>query len=279
MIDLRFGDCLAVMATIESASVPLIVADPPYGIGYHSNHYVDKNPHAPVANDWNFQPGAFFRECERLLIDGGAMYLFCRWDVTPLWLPYLNGSGLRVKTVIAWVKDNWSAGDLEGCFGNQWEQILFVTKGRHRLRGRRWPNVWKFARVSHTKMLHPTQKPVPLLERAIRASSDEGDLVLDPFTGSGSTGKACQHTGRDAFLIDVDPRMIALTRRRLRIKTPIDLPAVESEPILTPGGLELPDPSEWGVHPEDLAYIRDALRGNLESEGMEETPLFSGATS
>jgi site-specific DNA-methyltransferase (adenine-specific) len=272
---LHHGDCLVLLPTLEAGSVPLVIADPPYGIGYHSNYYKDENPHSPVANDWSFQPGFFFSECARILRDGGALYLFCRWDVTPLWLPYLKSAGLKVKTVIAWVKDNWSAGDLEGCFGNQYEHLLFATKGRHKLRGKRWSNVWSFPRVPATRMLHPTQKPVLLLERAILASSDPGDLVVDPYAGSGSTGEACCKTGRNALLIDVDPKMINITAKRLAIESPVGVvsAAVGDVPDTH---LELPDPSEWGIHPEELRAIWDALSNNLRMIDDEKTPLFQG---
>lgn len=264
------------MAGMVAESVAVVVADPPYGIGYHSNHYKDKNPHAPIANDWNFQPGQFFQECHRLLCDGGAAYVFCRWDVSPLWLPYLKGCGLKVKTIIAWVKDNWSAGDLEGCFGNQYEQVIFATKGRHKLRGHRWSNVWEFPRVPHTKMLHPSQKPVPLLERAIRSSSDPGDLILDPYMGSGSTGEACMVANRNACLIDIDPRMVQVAGKRLGIAVDIGASSSHPEGSSPAYGFEVPDPHEWGVHPEDLQSILAMIRGNLRVSKETENPLFSG---
>lgn len=257
------ADALALLHGRHEASVPLIIADPPYGIGYHSNHYKGKNPHSPVANDWNFQIGPFMQECQRVLADGGALYLFCRWDVTPLWLPTINGAGLKVKTAIVWVKDNWSAGDLQGSFGNQYEQILFITKGRHILRGKRWSNVWTFPRVPPTKMLHPTQKPVALLERAILASSDESNLVLDPFCGSGSTGEAARNTGRDFLLGDIDPRMVAIAKRRLGfpVEEQPQIQSTDNSHYLP----EFPTPAEWGMHPEELQAIRDMLVGNVQA--------------
>jgi len=278
MSDVRLiqGDCLDVLRTLEPDSVDAVVTDPPYGIGYHSNHYKGKNPHAPVTNDWNFQVGLFLQECSRVLKDGGAMYLFCRWDVTPLWLPYVGRAGLKVKTVVAWVKDNWSAGDLNGCFGNQYEQILFITKGRHLLRGRRWSNVWEFPRVPAAKMLHPTQKPVPLLERAIQASTDEGDFVVDCFAGSGSTGEAAQRTGRKCLLSDIDPKMLAISARRLGIhlenETSDEAKEIAASPLFLP-----PDPSEWGIHPEDLRAVVDCLQGNVEriAQAQSAHPLLA----
>jgi DNA modification methylase len=251
---------VALLEQFDDNSVPLIIADPPYGIGYHSNHYKGKNPHSPVANDWNFQIYAFIQECERVLTDGGALYLFSRWDVYPLWLPTISGVGLEVKTKIVWVKNNWSAGDLDGCFGNQYEEILFIVKGRHLLRDKRWPNVWEFDRIPSTQMLVPTQKPTSLLRRAITSSSNLGDLVLDPFCGSGSTGEAAMMEGRNYLLGDIDPKMVYISCARL------GLPLPEGGETDTPQGkysFELPDPSMWGIHPEELRYIYDALQGNV----------------
>jgi len=256
-------EAVELMKQLPGNSIPLIIVDPPYGIGYHSNHYKDKNPHAPVANDWNFEIGTFLMQCARVLKDGGALYLFCRWDVSPLWIPYIQASGLKLKTIIAWVKDNWSAGDLDGCFGNQYEQILFITKGRHLLRGKRWPNVWNFPRVPAKQLLHPTQKPVQLIERAILASSDVHDAVLDCFMGSGTTGEACMHTERNYLLCDIDTRMVAIASKRLGLPIPEGEQQVIEIPSMSIP--EVPCPEEWGIHPEDLLAIYDAIRGNVKT--------------
>lgn len=260
--EVRHTDAIALLRSFAAESVDLIVSDPPYGIGYHSNYYKDKNPHAPIANDWNFSIGTFLTECSRVLKPAGAIYLFCRWDVTPLWMPYIV-QPLKLKTLIAWVKDNWSAGDLEGSFGNQYEQILFIAKGRHKLRGKRWSNVWSFPRVPSKQLLHPAQKPVDLLARAIAASSDVGALVVDPFCGSGSTGEACKLTGRQFVLGDVDPVMVELASKRVGADCVIGAPVV---PAPTPSNYELPLPTlaEYGLHPEDVAAVLEYLKGNQQ---------------
>lgn len=213
----------------RSTDVPLIIADPPYGIGYHSNHYVGRNPHAPIHGDWNFRPRPFFDAVAASLRTGGCLYLFLRWDVLDLWKPQIMAP-LKAKNCIVWVKDNWSAGDLTGTFGNQWEAILQVTKGRHVLRGKRWPNVWPFARVPARRLLNPTQKPVDLVQRMIESSSDPGDLVVDPFCGSGTTGEAAHQTGRRFLLGDIDAREVQTARKRIGLP-PLDLPDVEMETI------------------------------------------------
>lgn len=256
-------EAIALLKEFESNSIHLIIADPPYGIGYHSNYYKNKNPHSPIANDWNFRIGPFVNECERVLVEGGAAYLFARWDIWPLWLPSVISSKLQLKTKIVWVKNNWSAGDLRGNFGNQYEEILFLTKGRHTLRGKRWSNIWEFPRIPAKNLLHPAQKPTPLLKRAILASSDSGDLVVDPFAGSGSTGEAAKLTGRRFLLGDIDPKMVNIARSRLGIPL-LNINSKPDEP-LTNYAPNLPLPEDWGVHPEDLEFIYNELNNNIKT--------------
>ena len=267
--EIHISEATTLLKSLETGSVKLLISDPPYGIGYHSNHYKDKNPHAPIAHDWNFQVGPFLDEVGRVLSDGGAMYLFCRYDVLPLWMPSIPPAEMKEKTIIAWVKDNWSAGDLEGSFGNQYESIIFATKGRHLLRGKRWPNVWEFPRVPAKSLLHPAQKPTALLKRAIESSSDPGDIVVDPFCGSGSTGEAANQTGRGFLMCDIDNKMVRMAKIRLKM-------SVEQEDeIRPPAALEFaPESAEsWGLHPEDMKTLYDEITGNIEHNGKQLTFL------
>ncbi len=237
-------------------SVPLVIADPPYGIAYHSNYHVGKNPHAKVANDWNFQIGAFFGAVGRVLKDGGAAYVFSRWDVYPLWFPEVAGTGLKLSNVIVWVKDNHSAGDLKGNFGNKFEMILFLTKGRHERIGKRLTNVWECPRISHTKAIHPTEKPVELYKRAIEFSSRPGDLVIDPCCGSGPIGQAAAQTGRQFIGFDVDPKMVALSQHRCGLPVTVEVASeVAPQPHQPADGADVLDPALYALHPDE---IRDA---------------------
>lgn len=256
------------MRSLDAKSVQVIVADPPYGIAYHSHRYVDKNPHAPVARDWNFQIGPFLNAAARALCDGGALYLFTRWDVYPLWASAV-APPLELKNVIVWVKDNHSAGDLVGNFGNKYEQVMMLTKGRHKRRGHRWSNVWEFPRVPTQKLLHPTQKPVDLVYRAIEASTDPGGLVVDPFCGSGTTGEAASASGRLALLGDIDPSMIRIACKRLGLAVPdgVAETTLSAPPECPVFGVVPPAPHLWGVHPEDLAYALSREGGRESDEG------------
>lgn len=251
---IRQEEATRLLASVSDAA--LIVTDPPYGVAYHSNHYVGKNPHAPVARDWNFQIGPFLSAAAGALRDGGALYLCSRWDVAPLWVQQIFPP-LKLKNQIVWVKDNWSAGDLDGNFGNQYEVLLFITKGRHVRRGRRWSNVWEFPRVPARALRMAAEKPVGLFQRAIEASSDPGDLVVDPFCGSGTAGEAAAASGRRALLGDIDPAMIRLTCGRLGLPVPLGVERPpDPAPVCPVFNVEPPEPHLWGLHPEDAAWWR-----------------------
>jgi len=259
-IGVRLQESSELLDSLPDASVQLIVTDPPYGISYQSN-YCKAGKRKPISADWNFQIGPFLRSAERVLKPGGAIYLFSRWDVYPLWTLNMPAE-LKLKNVIAWVKDNHSAGDLTGNFGFKWEAILFMVKGRHQLRGTRWPNAWEFPRVPFARQIHPAEKPVALLERAITASSDVGDMVVDPFCGSGSTGAAACNLGRKAILGDVDADYVRRARERLGL--PVEQVETEKEipkdPNWGKGSIGVCTDALEGVHPEDVAALVEWFR-------------------
>lgn len=248
------SDASDLLANQKDGSIKLIVTDPPYGIAYHSGYYKDKNPHDPITRDWNFQIGDFLSEVDRVLSNDGAVYLFTRWDVYPIWCKSIPNH-LTLKNCIIWEKDNWSAGDLKGNFGNQYEVILFLARQNHKIRGKRWPNIWKFPRIPAKRLRVATEKPVGLLERAIIASSDEGDLVVDPYCGSGSTGEAAVKCQRNFLLCDIDDRMIEIASNRLGLPYEKKMRKASSVPMCPIMKIVPPEPALWGIHPEDLAYI------------------------
>jgi site-specific DNA-methyltransferase (adenine-specific) len=142
-----------------------------------------------------------------------AIYLCTRFDVYSQWEQALKDAGAKVKTTIVWDKGNWTAGDLFGDYGNQVELILYAHVGRCRLREGRPSNLWAIPRDPPGP--HPTPKPVELFRRCIANSSDPGDLVLDPFLGSGTTAVACILTGRRFIGIELEERYFDLSCLRI----------------------------------------------------------------
>lgn len=92
---------------------------------------------------------------------------------------------------------------LKGAYAEQYETLLFLHKGRIELRGRD-TDVWKFDRQRPT--LHPTMKPIDLIEKALKKSSKDNDIVLDLFGGSGSTLIACEELNRKCYMMELDEK-------------------------------------------------------------------------
>lgn len=197
------GDCLEVMKAIPDGSVDLVITDPPYGLSYFSNYYKHGNPHQKIIGDSDLLFP--IDELWRILKPSGAIFSF-HSHKKPI-------QDVRLKNNIIWVKNNWSAGDLEGDFGNQYELIAFLPKEDFKLKEKRYSNVWHFARQE--PILHPTQKPIDLIIRIIRCGSNPGGIILDPFFGSGTTVEACKLLHRNFIGIEINPDYCKIAEERL----------------------------------------------------------------
>jgi DNA modification methylase len=118
-----------------------------------------------------------------------------------------TAAGGKWSTFVIWAKNTFTLGRAD--YQLQYEPMLYGWKegADHYWCGARdQGDVWFFDKPVRNDDLHPTMKPVALVERAIRNSSKSRDIVLDPFGGSGSTLIACEKTGRHARLVELDPR-------------------------------------------------------------------------
>ena len=126
----------------------------------------------------------------------------------------LRLAGLTVKSVIVWDKKAHGMGDLKGSFAPRHEVIIFATKGRFELPGKRPDDLIACAKVGNQNLTHPNEKPVELLEQLIEATTTPGALILDPFAGSGSTLVAAAKTGRQYIGIEIDEHYSQLAATR-----------------------------------------------------------------
>lgn len=143
------------------------------------------------------------------------MYLFTRWDVQNEWIVATQRAGFELKNAIVWDRVVHGMGDLTGAYAPCYDTILFATKGRHVLRGKRPIDIISIPRLHGEALVHPTEKPVPLLEKLILSSSDSGDVVLDPFAGSGTTGMAALRVGRRFVGMEIDSKYHEIASARL----------------------------------------------------------------
>ncbi len=213
-------DCIIGLKKLKDNFVDCIIIDPPYGINYHSGYYKSGNPHKPTQNDDTlFVP---LDELWRVLKPTGAMFVFYSHKV-----PLIDK---RVKNVIIWVKNNWTAGDLYKDFGNQYECIAYMPKEEFKLHSKRYSNIWKFDRISANNLLHPTQKPESIIRRLIETATNKGDLVLDCFMGSGTTAISCKQMDRNFIGFETDKTYVDIAERRLCQKTLSEVSGNSSQP-------------------------------------------------
>ena len=186
-VTIYHSDCRDILPTLKD--IDLIITDPPYGISYNSGYYKYGNPHKPVVGDLSY-PVEILNVCLRLATR--AVFTFCRWDILHI-LP-------KPESVIVWVKNNWSAGDLQHEYGRMWEAIAFYPRSQHKFIGRP-SDVIHCDRIAPTALTHPTEKPIPLLKQIIKANV--GTTILDPFAGSGTTLMASKELGRRCIGIEI----------------------------------------------------------------------------
>ena len=205
------GDCLERMKEIPDGSVDMILTDPPYGMDFQSNHRNER--YSKIKNDKDLGwLNVWADELFRVAADNTAHYVFCSFHNVDKFKQALEQK-FKVKNMLVWEKNNTSMGDLKADFAPKYEMIIFIQKGRRFINGKRDPNILKFNRTGNK--LHPTQKPVDLLEYLLVKFSDEGANILDPFMGSGSTGVACKNLNRKFIGIELDEGYFNIARDRI----------------------------------------------------------------
>jgi len=233
------GDCLEILPRIPENSVDLIFADPPYflsngGITCHAGKMVsvhkgdwDKSRGADGNHEFN---RAWLAACQRVLKPNGSIWVSGTAHVIHSVGFAMQQLGFKLLNDISWVKPNPPPNLSCRYFTHATETIIWAAKNaksRHTFhyklmkesnRGKQMKSVWEIKPPEAWEKKfgkHPTQKPVALLERILLASSNEGDLVLDPFSGSGTTVLAAFRLRRHALGCELSAEFLALSLRRI----------------------------------------------------------------
>jgi len=212
-----FEDCVGGMAgRLDDDSVDCVITDPPYGMSFQSGRKTETTEEGDRVKSWPEIEGdnslsealellrGTLSEAKRVLKDGGHAYIFCDWrgiqQIKPLVSEYLN-----VKNVLVWDKGSMGIGDLENNWGYSHEFIIFATVGdRASQLSDAARNVLEHGRPNRTDYEHPTMKPESLLVELVQTSTFEGDTILDPFMGSGTTAVAAIQNNRDYVGFEID---------------------------------------------------------------------------
>ena len=233
-IQIITGDAQDELGKIESGSVDLIIADPPYNLGkdYGNNHDVQGfDEYLSFSRKW-------LAEAHRTLKPSGTLYVFMGFRFISYMYDILDRElQMFFNSWIVWHYTQ-GMGKTKG-FSPRHDDILMFTnsqdfkfnldsvrvpqkyyRDRNNMRGANPGDVWGFSHVHYcngNRQNHPTQKPEGLIERMVLASSDEGDSVVDPFAGSGTTLRVCQQLGRKVIGIEINPDYVDLIKARLSV--------------------------------------------------------------
>ncbi|WJR67091.1 DNA methyltransferase [Neorhizobium sp. CSC1952] len=201
------GDCVQVMAGMPGESVDFVLTDPPYICGYRDR--LGRTIANDTRSDW-LEPA--FREIYRLMKPDSLCISFYGWTAADAFLAAWRAAGFRLVGHMVFCKNYASR---IGLFRAMHESAYVLAKGRPEMPVRPLSDVAGWVYTGNK--LHPTQKPVEVLEPLIRTYCPAGGLVLDPFCGSGSTLVAAQSCGRNYVGIELECEHAAKARRRLRL--------------------------------------------------------------
>lgn len=193
---------------MEADIVDAVITDPPYGINYVSQTGARiKNDKAPFI--W------FLYDAFRVLKSEGCLVCFTRWDVEQVFIDAMKLAGFQVKSEVIWDKVYHGMGDTKAAFAPSHENVIFAVKGKFDFPGRRPKDLVTCLKINSAHMIHPTEKPVPLLASLITSVTKPGDFILDPFAGSGSTLVAAKKSGRRFVGIELDDEYFEKAQRRV----------------------------------------------------------------
>lgn len=208
-MELHLGDCLEVMRQIPDGSVDLICTDIPYGVCNRKDNGL-RNLNKDKADVLEFDLADFLREVGRTV--KGSAYIFCASEQ----LSEIRATLVNMKfttRVCVWEKTNPSPMNGQHIWLSGVELCVYGRKKGATFNEHCKNTVFRYP--CGRNKLHPTQKPVELMQRFILASTKPGDIVLDPCMGSGSTGVACVNTGRRFIGIEKDPHYFQIAKERL----------------------------------------------------------------
>lgn len=205
----------AVEKLMGGQKADMVFTDPPYGMSYeggrsNKNFGMIKNDDAEGSDLVDLVRDAI-ATAKANSKEGSSFYVCFPWRTYAEFEAALQSCAIEINSCIVWDKKSIGLGHQD--YRPQHE-FIFYSKGGQFYGDRSQSDVWYMSRGNTGAYVHPTQKPVELIEKALNNSSKSGDVVIDCFDGSGSTLIACEKTGRHARLMELDPKYCDVIRRR-----------------------------------------------------------------
>ena len=227
MIDLRCGDCLEIMKDIPDKSIDLIVTDPPYDVSVTGgggtinkvkklNKSLEDLVEVNITNGYDIE--ILGEEFMRVMKEPN-IYLWCNKIQIPEYFKFYVDKHKCKFDIICWHKTN-ALPTYSNKYLSDTEYLLYFRKGK----GKCFPKSYEDAKtyyiapINHKdkeKYKHPTIKPLDITRKLIKNSSNENDVVLDPFMGSGTTGVACKELHRNFIGIELDKTYFEIAKKRI----------------------------------------------------------------
>ncbi|HEM4149764.1 DNA-methyltransferase [Streptococcus suis] len=233
-IELINDDCSNAMKNINSGSVDLILTDPPYNLGVFMKNR-DTNLHKMRDNffgaagwddmeydDWIESMDSFFNESSRIMKKGGSMIMFMSLIKIETIIQLATKHGFYYKTTGIWHKTNPMPRNMNLHFVNSTEAWLYFTyrtrTGTFNNEGKLFHDFIETSLVTKNEKIfgkHPTQKPIQLISHFVELLSNSGDLIVDPFMGSGTTGVVSKSLGRNFIGIELSEEYFDISSKRI----------------------------------------------------------------
>lgn len=244
-------DCVIGLRRIQDSTVNLVFADPPYNLSHSklenrkSNtggafYKVSEKWDRFVESDYQSFSDAWIEESTRVLVNGGSIFVCASQHNLGVVLTSLEKNDLVVKNIIVWEKPNAMPNLTRRTLTHSVEFVVWAVKGKgwtfnyeelRKLNPERQKDgspkmlrdVWRFPVVQGAerlrnddgRALHPTQKPEALVTRCVVATTNIGDLVVDPFSGSGTTGIVCLEQGRRFIGFELEEKYVKASKSRI----------------------------------------------------------------
>lgn len=220
------GDALEVLKGMPDECVDLVLTDPPYNLKGVGNLKQKGDLQETNFGEWDkdFTPKKLLSECRRVLKSEGSVVIFCSDRLLLDYYPLLRNEW-NYKATITWHKTNPAPSFRKVNYISSCEFILWAVNKRlekcdYTFNFSQQKDMHNFVETpicgGKERTEHPTQKPLILISKLLRVHSNRGDLVLDPFLGSGTTAVAAKQLDRNFIGIEINPNYCEIARGRLR---------------------------------------------------------------
>lgn len=244
---LYLGNCVSVLETFEPETVDMVFADPPYFLSNGGKTFVNGTIKSVDKGDWDKSQGvkkdfefhlSWIRACRRIMKPNATLWVSGTFHSIYMSGFALQASGFKILNDIVWLKKKITPNFTKRTFTASHENLIWAGKDSNskyifeydtmknyldaddnlKIPNQQMHSVWQISSPKMEEKIlgnHPTQKPLELLRRIILSSTKKEDLILDPFTGSSTTGVVALSENRKFVGIDIDKNYLEVSRLRI----------------------------------------------------------------